>query len=65
MEYTEVEVLLDRQMPHTGDKRLPERPILRPFCKSAVDVGVMLGRLAMGVSGDGEALPLHAGIQDP
>ena len=30
MEHAEIELLLGRQMPHTGYKRLPERAIIRP-----------------------------------
>ncbi len=31
MEHAEIELLLCREMPHTGHKRLPERPIIGPF----------------------------------
>ena len=37
MEDTEIELLLGREMPHTGHKRLPERPIIGPFGKNFVD----------------------------
>ena len=62
MQHTEVEVFLDRKMPHARDKRLPERPVIRPFGKDFVDRCVMDGRLPMGVCRDGQALPLHARI---
>jgi hypothetical protein len=65
MEDTEVELLLLCEVGHAGDERLLERPVMHPFCKGAVDVGVMQGRLPMGVCRDGEALPLHPGIKDP
>jgi len=31
MEHAEIELLLNREMPHTADKRLPQRPSTRPF----------------------------------
>jgi hypothetical protein len=31
MEHAEIELLFGREMPHTGHKRLPERPIIGPF----------------------------------
>jgi hypothetical protein len=30
MEHTEIKVLLDRQMPHTGEECLPQRSIISP-----------------------------------
>ena len=65
MEYTEIELLLNREMPHTGHKRLPERAIIRPSGKDFVDGRVMDGRLAMGIGRHGQALPLHARVEDP
>ena len=49
MEHAEIELLLDREMPHTGHKRLPERSIIRPSGKDFVDGRVMNGRFAIGV----------------
>ena len=46
MEDTEVEVLLGRQMPHTGHKRPPQRPIIDPSGKDFVDGRVMNGWFA-------------------
>jgi hypothetical protein len=65
MEHAEIELLLDREMPHTGDERLPERAIICPFGKDFVDGRVVNGRLALGVVRHGQALPLHPRIQDP
>jgi hypothetical protein len=65
MEDTEVEVLLSHEMPYTREEGLPQRPIIGPFREDAVDIGVMESRLALSVCGDGEALPLHPGIEDP
>src|SRR5918912_711222 len=62
MEHTEVELLLGREMPHTGHKRLPEGPIISPFGKNLVDSCVVDSRLALGVVRDGEGLPLHPRI---
>ena len=59
MEYTEIELLLDHEMPHTGHERLPQRPIIRPFGKDFVDTRVMDGGLALGIVRYGQALPLH------
>jgi hypothetical protein len=53
MEHTEVEVCLLGKVGHAGDERLLKRPISGPFRKGAVDVGVMQGRLALGVCGYG------------
>ena len=36
-----------------------------PFRQGAGDIRVMDGRLALGVCGEGEALPLHPGIEHP
>ena len=63
MEHPEVEVLFGREMPHAGHECLPERPIISPFGKGAVDGGVMDGRVALGVVRHGQALPLHAGVE--
>jgi hypothetical protein len=65
MEHAEIELLLDREMPHTGHKRLPERSIIRPFGKNFVDGRIVNGRLALGVVWNGQALPLHPRIQHP
>ena len=49
MEHAEVELFLGGEMPHTGHKRLPQRPIIGPLGKDFVDGRVMDGRLAVGV----------------
>src|SRR5262247_4721824 len=63
MEHTDVELLLDREMPHTGHKRLPERAIISPFGKDFVDSRVVNSRLALRVVWNGQALPLHPGVE--
>src|SRR4051794_22477656 len=65
MEHVQIEVLLGREMPHTGHKRLPERALIRPFGKDFVDGRVVHGWLPIGVCWHGQALPLHPGIEDP
>jgi hypothetical protein len=65
MQHASVEVLLYHQMPHTGDERLPERPIIGPCGKDFVDGRVVDGGLALRVVRDGQALPLHSGIEYP
>src|SRR5437773_885456 len=65
MEHAEIDLLLDREMPHTGHKRLPERAIIRPFGKDFVDGRIVNGRLALGVVWNGQALPLHPGVEHP
>jgi hypothetical protein len=65
MQYAEVKVLLGGKMRHTGNERLLKRAIIRPFGKDFVDGRVVDGRLALGVLRYGQALPLHARIQDP
>jgi hypothetical protein len=53
MEHAEIELFLCREMPHTGHKRLPERPVIGPFGKGAVDGGVVDGGFSIGVCRDG------------
>ena len=65
MEHAGIEVFACRQMPHTGDERLPERPIIGPSGKDFVDGCVMDGRRARAVFRHRQALPLHPGIEDP
>ena len=65
MEHGKIEVLLCREMPHTGYERLPERPVIRPFGKDFVDGRIVDGRLALGVLWYGQALPLHPGVEHP
>lgn len=65
MEHAEIELLLTREMPHTGHKRLPERAIIRPFGKDFVDGRVVNGRFAVGVVWYGQALPLHPRVEHP
>jgi hypothetical protein len=65
MEHAEIKLLLGRQMPHTGHKRPPQRPIIGPFGKDFVHGRVVNGRLALGVVRHGQTLPLHPGVEDP
>src|SRR5256886_10021395 len=65
MEHAEIELLLDRERPHTGHKHLPERSIIRPFGKDFVDGRIVNGRLALNVVWNGQALPLHPGVERP
>jgi hypothetical protein len=65
MQHAEVELLLVREMTHTGDERLLERPIIGPFGKGSVDVGVMDFRLASGAFRNGQTFPLHPCIEHP
>jgi hypothetical protein len=65
MEHAEVKFLLVREMPDTGRKRLLERPVIGPCGKGAIDVGVVYGRLAMGVLRDWQALPRHPRLEHP
>ncbi|OLE23850.1 MAG: hypothetical protein AUI36_33240 [Cyanobacteria bacterium 13_1_40CM_2_61_4] len=59
MQHAGVEVLLGRQMPHTGNERLPERAIIGPFREDSVDGRVMDGRFAMRIFRNGQTLPLR------
>ena len=52
-------------MPHTGDERLLERPIISPFGKGSVDGRVVDDWFALGVLRHGPALPLHPRLEDP
>ena len=38
MEHAQIEVLLGREMPHTGHKRPPQRPIIGPLAKTLYTV---------------------------
>ena len=49
MEHAGVEVFLGRQMPHTGEERLPERPIIGPSGKDFVDTRVVHSGLALRI----------------
>ena len=52
-------------MLRAGDKRLPERPVICPFGKNFVDRRVVDDRLPIGVCRAGQALPLHARVEEP
>src|SRR5215471_18947663 len=65
MQHAEIELLLGREKPYTGHKRLPQRPIIGPLRKDFVDGRVVNGRFAIGLCRDGQALPLHAGVEHP
>jgi hypothetical protein len=65
MQDAEVEVLLLCEVSHTRHKRLPQRPITGPCGKDFIDGRIVNGWLALGIVRDGQALPLHARIQDP
>jgi hypothetical protein len=58
-------VLFCREMGHTGEERIPERPIIGPFREDALNGRVVNGRMAMGVLRHGQALPLHSRVEDP
>ena len=65
MKHAEVELFLCREMPHTGHKRLPQRPIIGPLRKDFIDGRIVNGRFAIGLCRDRQALPLHAGVEHP
>src|SRR5208283_1141042 len=65
MQDTEIEVVVRRQMLHTGDKCLFKRSIVGPFRESFVDCRVMDSRLSVGCPWDRQALPLHACVEHP
>jgi hypothetical protein len=65
MQHAEVKRLFCRQMPHTGDKRLPERSIIDPFGEDAIDGRIVNGGFALRVVRDGQALPLHPRVEHP
>ena len=65
MQHAGVEALLGRQMSHTRDERLPERPIIGPFGKDFVDGRVVNRGFALGVLRYGQTLPLHPGVEHP
>jgi len=65
MQDAQIELVLVRQMLHTGDKRLLKGAVVCPSGEDFVDGRVVDGRLAMGVFGHRQAFPLHPGIEDP
>src|SRR5271157_848160 len=65
MQDTEIEVVVRRQMLHTGDKCLFKRSIVGPFRESFVDCRVMDSRLSVGCPWNRQALPLHACVEHP
>jgi hypothetical protein len=65
MEHAEIELFLGRQMPHTREERLPERPITSPFRQDFVDGRGMHGRFAVAICGYGQALPLPPRREHP
>ena len=65
MEHAEIELFLGREMPHTGHKRLPERPIIGPSGKDFVHGRVVNRWFALGVVRHGQTLPLHPGVEHP
>src|SRR4029450_895490 len=65
MEHADIELLLTCEMPHTGHKRLPERAIIGPFSKDFVDSRIVNGRFPLRVVWNGQALPLHSGVEHP
>jgi len=52
-------------MGYTGRERLLERPIIGPFGTGSIDVRVVNGWFASRAFRNGQALPLHAGIEHP
>ena len=65
MQHAQVEFLGFSEMPYTGHKRLPERPIIGPFRKDFVDGRVVDGRVTIDVFRYGQTLPLHPGVEHP
>jgi hypothetical protein len=52
-------------MPHTGDKRLLERPIIGPFGEGSIDVRVVEFRLAISIFQHGQARAWPPRIEHP
>ena len=65
MEHADIEARLGGEMPHTGDKRLPERPVIGPCGKDLVDGRLVNGRVPLDVLRNGSTLPWQPGIEDP
>src|SRR4029450_5469342 len=65
MEHAESELLLDREMPYTRHKCLPQRAIIGPSRKDFVHGRIVNGRCPMSVCRHGQALPLHSGVEHP
>ena len=65
MQNTEIELVVCRQMRHTGNEGLLQRTVVRPAGKDFVDGGVVDGIGAIRGLRDRQALPLHAGVEHP
>jgi hypothetical protein len=65
MEDAQVERVVLRQMPHTGDKGMRNRPVISPLGEDFVDGGVVDFGLALAICWHGQTRPLHAGVQHP
>src|SRR5262249_49222526 len=65
MEHAEIELLLGREIPYTGHKRLPERPIIGPCGTDFVDGRIVDSWFPSGVRWHRQALPLHARVEHP
>jgi hypothetical protein len=65
MQHAQVELLGFRELPYTGHKRLPERPIIGPLSKDFGDGRVVDGRVTIEVFRYGQTLPWHPGVEHP
>jgi hypothetical protein len=65
MQHAQIELLLTREMPHTGHKHPPQRPIIGPFGKDFVHSRIVNGGFPIGVVRYGQALPLHPRVEHP
>ncbi len=65
MQDAEIEVVVIRQMLHTGDTCLLSGAIVRPSGEDLVHRRRVDSRLAVTLFGYGQALPLHASVEHP
>ena len=64
MQNAEIELILLRQMFHTGDKGGGNGAIIGPLGEDFVDRGVVDFSLTVTIRGYGQGLPLHTSIED-
>jgi len=65
MEHAQIELLLGREMPHAGHKRLPERTVIRPPGKDFVDGRVVNDWFPRGVCWHRQVLPTASRYRAP
>jgi hypothetical protein len=64
MQNSEIELMMCRELRHTGDKSLLQRTVIRPAGDDFVDGGGVNSIGAVGRFRDRQTLPWHTGVED-